>query len=305
MKQLRVVSIGGYGHSSMVFDEMLSIPGVQLVAFAPALKGEDLDMVTQHSICGDAKFFESYRKMLSDVRPDVAVVSTRLDKITEVAAHAANSGCHLICEKPLSITHEGLKELHQAVKESNVSLIGMLTARSHPAYAAARTVYSRGDIGDVVLINARKSYKWGVRPDWYCDRRLYGGTIAWVGIHALDFINFITGAEFRNVAAMQSNFAHKDFPGCEDNCVLILELSTGSHATVSIDYFRPAAAAINMYIANYIFRGEAHRYGNPPKWRAHFHLPWGPGLKDKHLPEQFPEWWKNFLAVWDRLFWFR
>ena len=243
MKQLRVVSIGGYGHSPMVFDEMLSMPEVRFVAFAPALQGENLDIVTAHPICGEAKLFEDYRKMLSDVECEVAVVATRLDRIPHVAIHAANSGCHLICEKPLATTHEGLEALHSAVSANDVRIIAMLTARSHPAFAAAQALYARGDIGQAVVINVRKSYKWGVRPSWFGDRQQYGGTIGWVGIHALDFINSITQAEFKSVAAMQSTFAHKDFPGCQDNCVLILELDTGARATVSIDYLRPDAAA--------------------------------------------------------------
>ena len=243
MKPTRIVSIGGYGHSAMVFDEMHTIPQAKLVAYAPALKDENLDVVTKHPFAADAKFYSDYRKMLADVKPDLAVVATRLDRIQPAAVDAAHTGCHLICEKPLAITHPDLKELHQAVTENNVRIIGMLTARSHPAHAAARTAYTRGDIGPAILVNARKSYKWGTRPDWFGDRRLYGGTITWIGIHALDFITFITGTEFNRVAALQSNVAHQERPGCEDNCVLILELSNGGHASVSLDFLRPSAAA--------------------------------------------------------------
>ena len=91
-------------------------------------------------------------------------------------------------------------------------------------------------LGQVVLANARKSYKWGQsRPEWFGKRRTYGGTIGWVGIHALDAINYITGETFVSVAAMQSNLAHSERAECEDNCVLALELSNGSHATVSVE----------------------------------------------------------------------
>ncbi len=62
------------------------------------------------------------------------------------------------------------------------------------------------------------------------------------------------------------------------------------------------AVAINLYIQSHIFRMEGHRYGKDLRFRYHFHLPWGPGLGKHHLPEQFPNWWKNFIAVLSRLF---
>ena len=31
-----------------------------------------------------------------------------------------------------------------------------------------------GQIGQVVLANARKSYKWGTRPQWFGERGRYG-----------------------------------------------------------------------------------------------------------------------------------
>jgi predicted dehydrogenase len=41
---------------------------------------------------------------------------------------------------------------------------------------------------------------------------------------------------------MKSNFSHPSHLGCEDNCVLIFELSNGGHATASIDYCRPLSS---------------------------------------------------------------
>jgi predicted dehydrogenase len=114
--------------------------------------------------------------------------------------------------------------------------------RSRPVFRTARQVYASGAIGQAVLANGRKSYKWGTRPQWFGERSKYGGTIGWVGIHALDFINYITGLEFTSVAAMAANFAHSDRPDCEDNCALVLETSNGGHATISVDYFRPQSA---------------------------------------------------------------
>jgi len=240
---MKIVSIGGYGHSVFVFDEIVQMDEVNLVAFAPAFDGEDLSIVTSHKIYNDNILcYENYEEMLEKEKPDVVIVSTRLDEIAEISINAANKGCHLICEKPLAINHQDLEKLHNAVNKNNVKLMAMLSMRAEPPFIAAREIYQSGIIGEAVLINSRKSYKWGTRPEWFADKSKYGGTIGWVGIHALDFINFITELEFVSVAAMKSNFSHPERKDCEDNCAMILELSNGGHATVSVDFFRPDSA---------------------------------------------------------------
>lgn len=241
---LKVVSIGFYGHLSSVFHQVADSPEAEAIGFAPAFEGESVEQIPQHRAFGpDARSFDDYRTMLDELKPDVAVVSTRLDKIGPVAAQAARAGCHLICEKPLALTHQGMKEVHRAVKESGVSIMAMFTMESKPVFNAARQAYSDGLIGEVVFANGRKSYRWGGnRPEWFGQRSKYGGTIGWVGVHALDFISFITGQRYTRAAAMHSNFSHQERKDCEDNCGLVLELTNGGHATISVDYFRPAAA---------------------------------------------------------------
>lgn len=222
---------------------MVGMKDVKLAGFAPAMEGENLDMVTSHEICTESvQPFDNYREMLKQLRPDVAIVSTRLDRIPWISMDAANAGCHLICEKPLALDHETLSELHRVVRDKGVRLMAMLSMRSLPAFMAARDVYRSGDIGEVVVVNGRKSYRWLDQPDWYASRDTYGGTIGWVGIHAFDVISYITGESFTRVAALQSNFGHRHLKECEDNAVLIFEMSGGTHGTVSVDYFRPKTA---------------------------------------------------------------
>ena len=240
---LKVVSIGGFGHSVFVFDDMLGMTEAELLAYAPALQDEPPVTVTNHKIYTDKiKRYEDYRKMLAEIEADVAVISTRLDKIAAIAIEAANAGCHLICEKPLALTHKSLAEVYNAVKDNKVELFAMHSMRSEGAFITAHNIYRNGYIGQAIIANGRKSYKWGTRPDWFAERDTYGGTIGWVGIHALDFIHYITGLGFRSVMAMQGNFDHPSHKDCEDNCALVLEMSNGAHATISVDLCRPSSA---------------------------------------------------------------
>ena len=244
MDKLTIVSIGGFGHIDAVFRDLVGMDEADLVGMAPAYDGEDISKFLKLPPAADKKVYhEDYKQMLKELKPDAAIVSTRLDLIPKVIMEVAGLGCrHIIAEKPLALDMATLKKVRKSVEKNKINLIAMLTMRSDPQFVAAKQVYDSGAIGQAILANGRKSYKWGTRPDWFGAKDKYGGTIGWVGIHAFDFINYVTGLGFTKVAAMKGNLVHSDRPACEDNCVLIAELSNGGHATISVDYCRPEEA---------------------------------------------------------------
>ena len=94
----------------------------------------------------------------------------------------------------------------------------MLDMRTLPIFRAARQAVQQGAIGDPILISSQKSYKYGAKRPWfYRERKTYGGTISWVGIHALDYMEWVSGQKYTHVAAYEGNKAHSQSPGCEES----------------------------------------------------------------------------------------
>ena len=243
-KQIRVATVGAFGHWVFVLDEIVGMKEVDLVGAVPALPGESVNNVLAHdAMSNGVPTFDDYHLLLKAAKPDVVILSCRLDRIPVLAMELAQAGCDLICEKPLALDLHTLDKLHQVIETTGVRLMAMLSMRADPVFQTARRLYRSGAIGEVALTNARKSYKYGVRPEWFGARKTYGGTMSWVGIHALDMIHFITGQSFTSVAAIQKNFAHPDRPDCEDSIAAVFGLANGGSATVSADLLRPAAAA--------------------------------------------------------------
>ena len=56
-----------------------------------------------------------------------------------------------------------------------------------------------GTVGQIRLMNAQKSYKLGRRNEFYKIRSTYGGTIPWVGSHAIDWLYWFSGEKFESV----------------------------------------------------------------------------------------------------------
>jgi predicted dehydrogenase len=239
---MKAALIGNWGHHVNVLGETDAMPDLSVVAIAPGFEGEDVSSLLSR-YGGTATAYASHLEMLAVERPDVVIISTRLDNIASLAVDAANAGCHSICEKPLAIRFDDLDRLWRVVTENRTQCIAMLPNRNQPVLATARRLVDSRRIGQVKLVNVRKSYKWsGPRTGWLAHRSSYGGTLPWIGIHALDFIDSLVGVPVRTLSAMHANVAHPLDPECEDVCTMNLELQDGALATVSVDYLRPASA---------------------------------------------------------------
>lgn len=243
--KLRVAIIGVVGHLNYVLDGLLKTDDCTLAAVAKGEPDDQLERILSSpaSKRDRPKSYDDYRKMLDEVRPDIACVFMRYHRIAEASIEAVRQGCHVVCEKPVATELADLQRVRDAVEQAKVRLTTLLAIRFEPLFLAARRAVAEGMIGEPALAFGQKSYKFGSsRPEWYKQRKTYGGTIPWVAIHAIDFVRFVTGLEYTSVAGVQANKVHPDYPECEDCGALLFKLSNGGQAAITFDYLRPATA---------------------------------------------------------------
>ncbi len=241
-----IICIGGWGHWFEVFQTLETRNDCRICGIAPAYPDEDLSGICSHSLMAEVPVFESPAELLRQTDAEIAIVSTQPGYIASGICCAAEAGLNIITEKPLGATLEENRAIAEAVAKNNARLMAIFSMRALPVFQTARRLVREGAIGRPILMNARKSYKYGdeaARPEWFGKREIYSGTFPWIGIHALDMIRFTTGLLPVQVAALQRNQAHLSRPDCEDTCCGIFELEGGAQATVSVDYFRPDSAA--------------------------------------------------------------
>jgi predicted dehydrogenase len=259
--ELRVGMIGTSGHTELVLGAIPKIRGARLVAYAlgdaerlseslgetrEAVPGSrDFETIKQHqSFLPETRVYKSYQEMFAKERLDVAGTCLPFTLNVFASMAAAEKGIHVMSEKPLATELEHLTQLERVLDRTGIQISAMLDMRLEPGIRTIRDAISRGLIGEPILATAQKSYKFGdSRPWFYKQRETYGGTIPWIGIHALDYIIYTTGLGITQAAAMQSNKSLSDYPGTEDNVGILLKLSNGGTAVVTLDYLRPAPAA--------------------------------------------------------------
>lgn len=228
---MKICFIGNCGHAKKAYTVLAGRKDTELCGFAPGSPYEAADKAPDPTL----PRYDDYLEMLDTLRPDLAVVSPVFAKTGEVILECAKRGIDVFSEKPVAASVEELARVKQAVKSSGIRFCAMHYLRYAPAFYHAAELVRNGAIGEVRMLTAQKSYRFGTRPDWYRDRSLYGGTIPWVGIHAIDWIYHFSGKRFLSVQA-------KSFGNPEMAALCQFELEGDVMAAMNLDYYRPDAA---------------------------------------------------------------
>ena len=228
---MKVVFIGLCGHSMQAYEILKKRTDAELCGIAPGSEHEGMTESFDLSI----PFFSSYTEMLDVCRPDLAVVSPVFGLTGEAIIACAARKIDVFCEKPVAGTLEELARVERAVKESGIRFCAMHYLRVSPAFWEGASLVAKGAIGEVRMLHAQKSYRFGPRPAWYSDRALFTGLIPWVGIHAIDWIWAFSRKKFLTVDA-------RLYGTPEKVATCLYEMEDGVTATVNLDYYRPSTA---------------------------------------------------------------
>ena len=235
--------IGSTGHVGYVLQDV-PYSNVDIVGVSPGSDGEGIDGLYSKvkEFSPRCQVFTDYHSMLDELRPDLVVVACQFGDLAQVIIEALSRNIHVFAEKPMALTLEELIGVRQAYSEAKVHLAAMFGIRYHPSFLTAWEQVRNGKIGYVRLISAQKSYKLGDRPAFFRKRETCGGTIPWVGIHAVDWVHWFSGERFVSVFASHSRLCNQGHGDLEVAASCHFTLTNEVAASITIDYFRPESA---------------------------------------------------------------
>jgi len=240
---VKAVIIGTSGHIDLALEVRDRLPQVSFVGIAPGSADEDTkDFFVGRMEKSLIPFYDDYRRMLDREKPHVAVVAPFFFLQSAVACDCMERGIHVFVEKPMAVTLEQLGRLRRLHAQAQVAICPMLESRYRPEFHAAWRAVRDGEIGEPLLIIAQKSYKLGERHAMYTHRATYGGTIPWVAIHAIDWIQWFSGGKIVGVSARQTEHGNRGHGELESSGACLFRLSNSGTGIASFDYFRPQAA---------------------------------------------------------------
>ena len=132
-------------------------------------------------------------------KPDAVLVCNPTSLHMEVALKAAEAGCGLFIEKPLSHDETRLDELIELVERRHVVALVGYQMRFHPCLLRLRTLLAKKAVGRVVSVRVEVGEYlpgWHTYEDYrrmYASRADLGGGVVLSQIHELDYVYWLFG----------------------------------------------------------------------------------------------------------------
>ena len=174
---------------------------------------------------------EKELKLPDEQRMQVVSILTPNFLHYSMAKSLLENGFHVICEKPLTTTHEEAKELRSLVQKSGLVFAVTYTYTGYPTIRKIRDMISEGAIGEVQKVDAQYYQGWinpiihqgETRMDtWRLDPKKSGISccIGDIGTHAFDMLEYLTQLKIDKVLA-DLNYLYDDNKMDIDGSILI------------------------------------------------------------------------------------
>ncbi|MBN8624311.1 MAG: Gfo/Idh/MocA family oxidoreductase [Planctomycetes bacterium] len=238
---MRIGIIGLRGHVSDCMKGAAQWKDATIVAVSDADKEEVAKFCKKQKLAEKAEQYEHWQHLLEHTEMDVCVVADENGLRAEQLVKLAQHGVHICSEKPLATTLEDLSRVRKTVDDAGVKLTMLLRMRYEAKYRTMRELIQKGAVGKVGLVTAQKSYRLEERDDWERSRKRLGGTIPYIGVHALDLMRWVPGLDFTHLAAFHANVATPEFGESEDTASVLVRYGNGATGTARLDYLLPEA----------------------------------------------------------------
>lgn len=183
----------------------------------------------------DVKPVNSLEAGLSQ-KPDAVFILTPPKLHIPMAIMAAESGCSIFCEKPLSDSFDQIEELQKMVLKNKVTFAIGLCFRYHAGILELKRILDSGRLGRLISIRSIMGEHFPtVRPDYKTlFSSKYSG--AFDLIHDLDLALWFAGQSVSDVHCIYGNYSDIDIEA-PDLAEIMLNFKNHCIATVHLDFF--------------------------------------------------------------------
>lgn len=177
---------------------------------------------------GCRAFYSLTELLESGERVDVLAVCTPNGFHAADTIQALRAGCHVLCEKPLSITVADAEQMIAVSKETERKLFVVKSTRYNPAITGLKELLAENKFGK--LYSFQLNCFWNRPPAYYENSwrgtALDGGTLFTQFSHYIDALLWLLG-DIRSVSGFRRNLAHGDTMLSEDSGVVAIEMENG------------------------------------------------------------------------------
>lgn len=247
-------AVVGYDHAHLprYVPALAAHPDVQLVALvAPGL---NRDLALKDAQSWNSRYFESLDACFENVEFDAAYIGSPPDRHLEIVNELAPRGIHLLCDKPIAITLADADAIIEQAEANGVRLMVPFNPRYQLPVQKLKSMIEGGELGELQHLHA---IKYGRLPrgipnldtSWFFDPVQAGfGGFGDIGIHAVDGLRWLAGAEAKRVYARIDRLVHGDIE-IDDFGTMIIEFDNGVVASQQSGWVNPAGSTSWLSVA--------------------------------------------------------
>lgn len=238
---MKIAILGASGHYPYVLDALPLIEGAEVTSVAPTRPEEDVSHLLE-KVKG-AAVYASPEELLAHAEYDIVAVNGWFCDSADISIACMKQGIPVYSEKPLATSLPKLSELSRIYGETKSPLGCMLDGPSRGWFRAVQRAVQAGEIGEIRMLHAQKSYRMGTRGAVYRRIETYGGMLPWVGIHGVNWVCRLLQKPVLSFSAASSDAHNRGNGEMETAAALLLQFQGGEIATVTADFLRPVASA--------------------------------------------------------------
>ncbi len=190
----------------------------------------------------EVKLVASEKEILEDNSIQLILSSGIPDERAPLGIRVMKHGKDYLVDKPGIITLEQLAEVRKIQKETKRIYSIMYSERfENKATVKAGNLVKAGAIGKVIQTIGLGPHRINPksRPEWFFDKKRYGGIITDIGSHQFDQYLFFTGTTKAEIVASQTgNTNHPQYPKFEDFGDVMMS-GNGGMGYIRVDWFTP------------------------------------------------------------------
>ena len=173
-------------------------------------------------------------------RAEVMIVATPNHSHFEIAKHCLNSGFHVVCDKPMTVSVNQAQELAELVEETGLSFGLTYNYTGYPMVRHARRMVLDGQLGEIRRVSCEYLQGWlakdlseNKQAVWRTDPELAGpsGCFGDIGSHAENLVSYVSSLEMKEVCADLTRFV----PGrrLDDDGTVLIRFRGGAKGYIS------------------------------------------------------------------------
>ncbi len=218
MDRIRTAVVGIGGRGNYMARAAAARQDVELVALCDRYVSKARHVAGE--IGGRIPVFERFADLLEAVDCDAVMVTTGDAHHAEVVVPALESGKTVFCEKPLETTYEKCRRIVEADRKAGGRTFVGFNLRYAPTYVKVRELIDRGEIGEVMTIQADEFYDGGRTyfRRWNRLRSEGGGLWITKASHDFDLLAWFAGAPAREVYAAAAKTYYVPRPDAALRC---------------------------------------------------------------------------------------